>query len=224
MLRNSITNILILQHAAKTTLGKSIWNKSRFRKSWFQPFPETSVQFIKDLNIPKDAAIIDVGGGDSYLADVLLQEGYKDITVLDISAKALQNARKRLGKKANRIKWVESDVLNFHPVKKYDCWHDRAVFHFVTDKKDITAYKKQIAGSVKDEGKLIVGTFSEKGPEKCSGLPVHRYSQQQLTNALSRNFKKIKCIEEIHQTPFNTSQSFTFCSFQKKPFRYKSFP
>ena len=190
--------------------------KADSEKSWFQPFPETSVQFIKDLNIPKDAAIIDVGGGDSYLADVLLQEGYKDITVLDISAKALQNARKRLGKKANRIKWVESDVLNFHPEKKYDCWHDRAVFHFVTDKKDITAYKKQIAGSVKDEGKLIVGTFSEKGPEKCSGLPVHRYSQQQLTNALSQNFKKIKCIEEIHQTPFNTSQSFTFCSFQKK--------
>ncbi len=190
--------------------------KADSEKSWFQPFPETSVQFIKDLNIPKDAAIIDVGGGDSYLADVLLQEGYKDITVLDISAKALQNARKRLGKKANRIKWVESDVLNFHPEKKYDCWHDRAVFHFVTDKKDITAYKKQIAGSVKDEGKLIVGTFSEKGPEICSGLPVHRYSQQQLTNTLSRNFKKIKCIEEIHQTPFNTSQSFTFCSFRKR--------
>ena len=190
--------------------------KADSEKSWFQPFPETSVQFIKDLNIPKDAAIIDVGGGDSYLADVLLHEGYKDITVLDISAKALQNARKRLGKKANRIKWVESDVLNFHPVKKYDCWHDRAVFHFVTDKKDITAYKKQIAGSVKDEGKLIVGTFSEKGPEICSGLPVHRYSQQQLTNTLSRNFKKIKCIEEIHQTPFNTSQSFTFCSFRKR--------
>ncbi|HEU4575948.1 MAG TPA: class I SAM-dependent methyltransferase [Chitinophagaceae bacterium] len=190
--------------------------KADSEKSWFQPYPETSVQFIKDLNIPKDAAIIDVGGGDSYLADVLLQEGYKDITVLDISAKALQNARKRLGKKANRIKWVESDVLSFHPEKKYDCWHDRAVFHFVTDKKNITAYKKQIAGSVKDKGKLIVGTFSEKGPEKCSGLPVHRYSQQQLTRALSQNFKKIKCIEEIHQTPFNTSQSFTFCSFQKK--------
>lgn len=190
--------------------------KADSEKSWFQPYPENSVQFIKDLNIPKDAAIIDVGGGDSYLADVLLQEGYKDITVLDISAKALQNARKRLGKKANRIKWVESDVLSFHPEKKYDCWHDRAVFHFVTDKKNITAYKKQIAGSVKDKGKLIVGTFSEKGPEKCSGLPVHRYSQQQLTRALSQNFKKIKCIEEIHQTPFNTSQSFTFCSFQKK--------
>jgi ubiquinone/menaquinone biosynthesis C-methylase UbiE len=198
--------------------------KADSEKSWFQPYPETSVQFIMDLNIPKDAAIIDVGGGDSYLADVLLQEGYKDITVLDISAKALQNARKRLGKKANRIKWVESDVLSFHPEKKYDCWHDRAVFHFVTDKKNITAYKKQIAGSVKGKGKLIVGTFSEKGPEKCSGLPVHRYSQQQLTRALSQNFKKIKCIEEIHQTPFNTSQSFTFCSFQKKLFRYKSYP
>lgn len=190
--------------------------KADTEKSWFQPYPQTSVQFIKELNIPKDAAIIDVGGGDSYLADVLLQEGYKDITVLDISAKALQNAQKRLGKNAIKIKWIESDVLNFHSDKKYDCWHDRAVFHFVTGKKDITAYKKQIAGSVKEEGKLIVGTFSEKGPEKCSGLPVRRYSQQQLADALSRYFRKIKCIEETHQTPSKTTQSFTFCSFQKK--------
>ena len=121
-----------------------------------------------------------------------------------------------MGESASMINWINDDINDFHPPRRYDFWHDRAVFHFVTDKKDITAYKKQIAGSVKDEGKLIVGTFSEKGPEKCSGLPVHRYSQQQLTNALSRNFKKIKCIEEIHQTPFNTSQSFTFCSFQKK--------
>jgi len=190
--------------------------KADTEKSWFQPYPQTSVQFIKELNIPKDAAIIDVGGGDSYLADVLLQEGYLDITVLDISAKALQNAQKRLGKNAVKVKWVESDVLQFHPDKKYDCWHDRAVFHFVTDNKEINAYKKQIAGSVKEEGKLIVGTFSEKGPEKCSGLPVHRYSQQQLTDTLSSNFQKIKCIEETHQTPFKTTQSFTFCSFQKK--------
>lgn len=90
------------------------------------------------------------------------------------------------------------------------------MFHFVTDDKEIPAYKKHIATSVKEEGKLIVGTFSEKGPEKCSGLPVHRYSQQQLTDALSTNFRKIKCIEEIHQTPFKTTQSFTFCSFQKR--------
>ena len=190
--------------------------KADSEKSWFQPYPETSVQFIKELNIPKDAAIIDVGGGDSYLADALLQEGYLDITVLDISAKALQNAQKRLGKNAAKVKWIESDVLHFHPSQKYDCWHDRAVFHFVTGNKEINAYKKQIADSVTEEGKLIVGTFSEKGPEKCSGLPVHRYSKQQLTYALSTNFRKIKCIEEIHQTPFKTTQSFTFCSFQKK--------
>lgn len=190
--------------------------KTDSEKSWFQPYPATSVQFIKELNIPKDAAIIDVGGGDSYLVDALVQEGYKDITVLDISGKALQNTQKRLGKNAGKVKWIESDVLHFHPPQKYDCWHDRAVFHFVTDDHEIKDYKKQIADSVKEEGKLIVGTFSEKGPEKCSGLPVHRYSQQQLTDSLATNFSKIKCIEEIHQTPFNTMQSFTFCSFQKK--------
>ena len=190
--------------------------KADTEKSWFQSYPETSVQFIKELNIPKDAAIIDVGGGDSYLVDALVQEGYKDITVLDISGKALQNTQKRLGKNAGKVKWIESDVLHFHPPQKYDCWHDRAVFHFVTDDHEIKDYKKQIADSVKEEGKLIVGTFSEKGPEKCSGLPVHRYSQQQLTDTLATNISKIKCIEEIHQTPFNTMQSFTFCSFQKK--------
>lgn len=190
--------------------------KTDSEKSWFQPYPETSVQFIKELNIPKEAAIIDVGGGDSYLVDALVQDGYKDITVLDISAKALQNAQKRLGKNAGKIKWIESDVLHFHPSQKYDCWHDRAVFHFVTDSQEISNYKDQIADAVKEEGKLIVGTFSEKGPEKCSGLPVHRYSQQQLADTLSGNFRKIKCIEEIHETPFKTTQSFTFCSFQKK--------
>lgn len=150
------------------------------------------------------------------MADVLWHEGYLDITVLDISYKALQNAQIRLGKDAVKVKWVESDVLHFHSEKKYDCWHDRAAFHFVTDNKDITAYKKQIARLVEDEGKIIVGTFSEKGPKKCSGLPVHQYSQQQLTDALSRNFQKNKCIETTHQTPFKTIQSFTFCSFQKK--------
>jgi 2-polyprenyl-3-methyl-5-hydroxy-6-metoxy-1,4-benzoquinol methylase len=190
--------------------------KTDSEKSWFQSYPETSVQFIKELNIAKDAAIIDVGGGDSYLVDALLQEGYRDITVLDISEKALQNAQKRLGKNADKVKWIQSDVLHFHPVKKYDCWHDRAVFHFVTDNHEINNYKDQIADSVREEGKLIVGTFSEKGPEKCSGLPVHRYSQQQLADTLSENFRKIKCIEEIHETPFKTKQSFTFCSFQKK--------
>jgi len=190
--------------------------KADTEKSWFQSYPETSVKFIKELNIPKDAAIIDVGGGDSYLVDALVQKGYKDITVLDISGKALQNAQKRLGKNAGKVKWIESDVLHFHPSQKYDCWHDRAVFHFVTDDNEIKDYKKQITDSVKEEGKLIVGTFSEKGPEKCSGLPVHRYSQQQLTDTLATNFSEIKCIEEIHQTPFNTMQSFTFCSFQKK--------
>lgn len=190
--------------------------KADVEKSWFQPYPQTSIQFIKELNIPKDAAIIDIGGGDSHLADVLLQDGYTDITVLDISAKALQNAQKRLGKNALKINWIESDVLQFKPGKKYDCWHDRAVFHFVTGEKAITAYKKQIAHVLKEEGKLIVGTFSEKGPEKCSGLKVHRYSSQALTNALARHFQKIKCIEDIHHTPFKTTQSFTFCSFQKK--------
>lgn len=190
--------------------------KSDQEKSWFQVFPERSVQFLQELTIHKNAAIIDVGGGDSRLADVLLEKGYTDITVLDISATALENAKKRLGDKASKVKWIETNVLEFTSLKKYDCWHDRAVFHFVTDKKEINAYKKRMADSVKKDGKIVIGTFSEKGPEKCSGLPVHRYSQKQLINTLAQYFKKIKCIEEVHQTPFQTKQFFTFCSFAKR--------
>ena len=128
--------------------------KADTEKSWFQSYPETSVKFIKELNIPKDAAIIDVGGGDSYLVDALVQKGYKDITVLDISGKALQNAQKRLGKNAGKVKWIESDVLHFHPSQKYDCWHDRAVFHFVTDDNEIKDYKKQITDLMSEIKKM----------------------------------------------------------------------
>lgn len=200
--------------------------KADTEKSWFQSYPETSVQFIKELNIPKDAAIIDVGGGDSYLVDALVQEGYKDITVLDISGKALQNTQKRLGKNAGKVKWIESDVLHFHPPQKYDCWHDRAVFHFVTDDHEIKDYKKQIADSVKEEGKLIVGTFSEKGLRNAVAFrftAIHSSSLpmpcQLISGKLNVLKKYIKHLLKLH-----SHSHFAVFKKRRKLFSCKSFP
>ncbi|MDO6432640.1 class I SAM-dependent methyltransferase [Flavitalea sp. BT771] len=190
-------------------------HKNDNEKSWFQPYPATSVAFIEELNLPKNAAIIDVGGGDSRLADTLLEKGYTDITVLDISAAAIQNARERLGKDADRVQWIVGDILEFLPSRHYDCWHDRAVFHFVTQPDNIRRYTRLMEDSIQPHGALIIGTFAEDGPEKCSGLPVKRYSQRMLTSILQSSFEKIRCIDEKHETPFHTIQSFTFCSFRR---------
>jgi ubiquinone/menaquinone biosynthesis C-methylase UbiE len=190
-------------------------HKNDNEKSWFQPYPATSIAFIDELNLPKDAAIIDVGGGDSRLVDVLLEKGYSDITVLDISAAAINIARERLGDKAERVHWITGDILKFIPSRHYDCWHDRAVFHFVTQPDNIHHYTQLMTNAIQPHGTLIIGTFAEDGPEKCSGLPVNRYSQSKLENILQPSFEKIRCMNEKHQTPFNTTQSFTFCSFRR---------
>lgn len=144
-----------------------------------------------------------------------MKEGYKNISVLDISEKALQNARQRLGDRAIEVNWIVSDVLNFTSKQQYDCWHDRAVFHFITEEKDIIAYVQKMAASIKDGGNLILATFSENGPERCSGLPIKQYSQESMVKLLEPYFKKIRCFENNHITPFNTVQSFTYCGFAK---------
>ena len=185
------------------------------QKSWFQSYPTTSIRFIEETNLSKDAPIIDVGGGDSLLVDALLEKGYTDLTVLDISGFAIANAQKRLGNKAQQVNWIVTNILDFQPVRNYACWHDRAVFHFVTDHQDIGRYTKLMANAIKKGGALVIGTFAEDGPEKCSNLPVQRYSQTALTDLLKPSFAKIRCINEAHQTPFNTLQSFTFCSFKR---------
>ncbi len=180
--------------------------------SWTQEIPKTSLDFIHSFNCPKTAKIIDVGGGDSKLVDCLLDEGYQNITVLDISEKALERAQKRLGEKAKLVTWIASDIENFEPKEKYDIWHDRATFHFLTTKNQVTKYlliaKKAITGF------LTIGTFSENGPKKCSGLEIKQYSENELQTVLNDGFQKIKCITENHITPFNTSQNFLFCSFK----------
>jgi cyclopropane fatty-acyl-phospholipid synthase-like methyltransferase len=183
--------------------------------SWYQEKPETSLSFLKEFNVPKNAKIIDIGGGDSYLVDNLLDLGYEDITVLDISAKAIEKAQQRLGERATSVKWIVADAAKFKPKEKYDFWHDRAAFHFFTVQKDVSNYIKIIKKNISKDGILILGTFSEEGPTKCSGIEIKQYSETSMTEKLNKFFQKVKCITVNHVTPFETIQNFVFCSFKK---------
>lgn len=182
--------------------------------SWTQEVPKTSLDFINNLNLPKSAEIIDIGGGDSKLVDHLIEQGYENITVLDISKHALERVKIRLGEKASKITWIESDITEFIPDKTYEVWHDRATFHFLTAQNDVNHYQKITREFVK--GHLIVGTFSTNGPKKCSGLEICQYDENSLDTIFSKDFVKENCIIEDHTTPFETTQNFIFCQFRKK--------
>lgn len=183
--------------------------------SWYQPTPTTSLDFLKQFNIPTTAKIIDIGGGDSFLVDHLLDLGYTDITVLDISAASLDRARQRLGDRSTKVKWIVADAATFVPTEQYDFWHDRAAFHFLTQEQEITNYIDTIQRSIKPTGVLVIGTFSEQGPQKCSGIEIKQYSETTMTDRLKKFFEKVKCITVDHKTPFDTIQNFIFCSFKK---------
>jgi hypothetical protein len=187
-------------------------NKLPHEVSWTQDVPQISLDFIHSFNLPKTSSIIDIGGGESKLADFLLMEGFENITVLDISSHAIEKAQKRLGKHAKKITWIESDILEFKPIQPYDCWHDRATFHFLTTKPNIQTYVGLVNQFVNKN--LVMGTFSTEGPLKCSGLEITQYNESALTRCFD-HFKKIECKTENHQTPFNTQQNFLFCSFEK---------
>lgn len=190
-------------------------NKPLTQVSWYQPLPSTSLDLIEELGITKTDAILDVGGGDSFLADHLLERGFTDITVLDISAAAIGRAKSRLGEKAAQVRWINADITEFSPDRVYDCWHDRAAFHFLTEEGDIRKYMSTASQSLTAKGKIILGTFSESGPGKCSGLPVRQYSETSLVKLIRNWFEKIRCIHTSHRTPFNSFQDFLFCSFKK---------
>lgn len=183
--------------------------------SWFEQTPETSLDFFKQFNVPKTAKVIDIGGGDSFLVDHLLDLGYQNISVLDISAAAIDRAKQRLGEKANKVKWIVADAATFKPTWKYDFWHDRAAFHFLTDEQEISDYLKTAEQHINPTGVLVIGTFSEQGPKKCSGIEIKQYSETTLNDRLKSLFEKIKCITVDHKTPFDTIQNFVFCSFRK---------
>ena len=182
--------------------------------SWTQEKPQISLDFINSLDLDKSAKIIDVGGGDSKLVDYLLEEGFENVSVLDISATALEKAKKRLGDKANNVNWIVSDITEFSPSTTYDLWHDRAAFHFLTTPEQISKYVNIVRNAV--TGYLIIGTFSENGPKKCSGLDIKQYSEDKLITEFENYFEKITCTTEDHITPFDTMQNFLFCSFKRK--------
>ena len=204
----------------ETNSKKEYWDKIYNTKqanevSWFQVYPKTSMEFISLFDLPKNAAIIDIGGGDSNFVDTLLENGFSDITILDISASAIERAKKRLGGKAKHINWIVSDITEFNPQRQYDFWHDRAAFHFLTSEELVDRYVEIAGKGIANNGYLILGTFSEKGPKKCSGLEIKQYSEKSMSGKFENAFKRIKCVEENHQTPFDTMQNFLFCSFQK---------
>ncbi|WP_339739600.1 class I SAM-dependent methyltransferase [uncultured Sunxiuqinia sp.] len=189
--------------------------KSLNEVSWFEPVPETSLDFFKQFKVPTRAKIIDIGGGDSLLVDHLLDRGYSDLTVLDISEAAIRRAKERLGEQASLVKWIVADAATFQPNEKYDFWHDRAAFHFLTQEQEISNYLDTARRSIQPAGILVIGTFSDEGPEKCSGIEIRRYSENSMTNRLKMFFEKIRCITVDHKTPSRSIQNFVFCSFRK---------
>ena len=182
--------------------------------SWYQEKPETSLKLISETNVDKDAKIIDIGAGASKLVDNLLTLGFRNITILDVSSSDLNIEKKRLGYKANNVKWVVSDLREFETNDKYDLWHDRAVLHFLTEKEDIGRYVKKVRQLLKSSGYLIISTFSENGPKKCSGLDIKQYSEDSVKK-LFNDFEHIKSFEEEHLTPWGASQIFIFNVFRK---------
>ena len=204
-----------------TQSTKDHWNKIYQNKkidevSWFQEKPMISLELIRKLSQNKKAAIIDVGGGDSLLIDYLLDEDYLDITVLDISKEAIRKAKERLGDKAHKIKWVVSDILDFKSEKPFDIWHDRACFHFITSQNDTIKYVEKVGKFLNTKGAIIMGVFSKMGPEKCSGIPIIQYSEDQIELLFEPEFKKISSKYHEHITPFDTSQNFIFCHLKKR--------
>jgi hypothetical protein len=185
--------------------------------SWFQPRADMSAQLIANSGVSKDAAIIDVGGGASVLIDHLLNADFSDVTVLDISERALVASKQRLGARAADAHWIVSDVLAWSPARPYDVWHDRAAFHFLTDEQDRAVYRSALLKALSAHGMVILGTFSEDGPEKCSGLPVKRWSAAELAFELGPEFRLIESLREKHRTPGGAVQPFTWARFEHNP-------
>ncbi|MCF8237809.1 MAG: class I SAM-dependent methyltransferase [Saprospiraceae bacterium] len=183
--------------------------------SWYQPTPKTALDYLNQFKIPLHAKIIDIGGGDSLLVDHLLDLGYKFITVLDISERAIERAKKRLGERGAAVQWIVADAADLHLTEQYDVWHDRAAFHFLTKEEEVTHYLEAAYRHIRPGGLLILGTFSEQGPTRCSGLDIKQYSESSMTARLAKYFDKIECKTVDHVTPAKTVQNFIFCSFRK---------
>jgi len=181
--------------------------------SWYQKVPSESLQLIKKYSISNSDKIIDIGCGKSFLADNLLELNYTNISLVDISSNALKEVKERLQNKS--LNFIETDILNFNSNDKYDIWHDRAVFHFLTEQNQIKKYVDLVSRNISNNGYLIIGTFSEQGPLKCSGLEVSRYSESLIKTTFIESFTLLNSFKIDHSTPFNTTQNFLFSVLKK---------
>lgn len=196
---------------------ETIYQTKAFEEvSWYQPTPKTSLALIETLQLPKDAPIIDIGGGDSFLVDYLLDLGYNQITVLDISEAALQRAQQRLGERAHAVQWICADVTQFEPPQEYAVWHDRAAFHFLTEDREVQRYIKTAGLAIASGGHLLLATFSDEGPKKCSGIDIRQYNAARLEQLFATQFEPEETFTEDHPTPSGNTQNFVFCRMKRK--------
>ncbi|MBR1179989.1 class I SAM-dependent methyltransferase [Bradyrhizobium sp. KB893862 SZCCT0404] len=201
----------------RTTHWQNVYaTKGEAEVSWFQDSPTISLDLIRAAAPDHSAAIIDIGGGASRLVDTLLQDGYRDVAVLDLSANALEAARKRIGPAASKVDWIVADATTWRPAKTYDVWHDRAAFHFLTDPQDRMAYVERLRSAVARGGQIIIATFAPDGPEKCSGLPVQRHDSASLAAELGPDFELVETRSEMHRTPWDSTQAFQFSRFRRQ--------
>lgn len=196
-----------------------LWNsihksKDLTKQGWYQPVPHDSLKFLEENKISSEARILDVGGGDSLLVDHLLESGYQNITVLDISSAAIEKAKNRLGKKAYKVTWVNSDILDYQPEDKIDVWHDRATLHFLLSDSDVNKYMSILKKCAGPSFRSMIATFSEKGPTKCSGIPIKQYSLEYLCDLLEPEFHFSFAYSPVHLTPSGSSQNYSIAWFQ----------
>ena len=189
--------------------------KAENEVSWFQAEPVTSLEFIRRCGGEMDASIIDIGGGESRLVDRLLDDGYSDVTILDLSENAIAATQKRLGSRAKRARWIVADITDWRPSRKYRLWHDRAVLHFLTEPLDRKAYVSSLLAATDPGSCIVISTFALDGPEKCSGLPVVRYSAETLADELGPGVRLVETQRDDHATPWGGIQRFQFSRFTR---------
>jgi len=189
-------------------------SKDEHDVSWFQDTPTPSLELLDEIGVTPAASVIDIGGGASRLVDRLIERGFRDVTVLDLSEAALAAAKDRLGDRASRVTWIVADVTQWEPMTAYDVWHDRAAFHFLTEEADRAAYLARLRRGLEIGGHAIIATFALDGPARCSGLPVVRYSPDSLRQTLGADFTLITSRNELHATPWGGTQSFQFSALR----------
>lgn len=193
-------------------------SKSREETSWYEPHLQTSFAWISDAAKDRSDSIIDVGSGESTLVDDLLAAGYRALTVLDVAGAAIKKSQERLGPAASSVSWLVGEVTTVAlPARTYGVWHDRAVFHFLTEPEQRVAYRHQLVSALKSGGQVVMATFGPQGPRKCSGLDTRRYDAESLHQEMGPDFRLVRSSIVVHQTPVGTTQQFLYCQFSFTP-------